>query len=87
MEYDDLKIEEGKVIKEKHLAMYRDASGKLHGLSSICTHEECDVEWNGADKEWNCPCHGSRFTPDGHVLTGPAVVPLIEVDIDEGAKE
>jgi Rieske Fe-S protein len=24
------------------------------------------------DKAWECPLHGSRFTPDGTLLEGPA---------------
>ncbi len=83
MPYEDIEPGSGKVIKDEHLAIFRDGEGKLHGLSSICTHEECDIDWNSFDKEWNCPCHGSRFTPDGHVITGPAIEPLNEVDIPE----
>ena len=36
----------------------------------------CRVAWNRAERSWDCPCHGSRFAPDGAVLQGPAVQPL-----------
>ena len=43
-----------------------------HILNSTCTHLGCNVKWKAAEKSWNCPCHGSRFSIDGKVLTGPA---------------
>ncbi|HVE99181.1 MAG TPA: FAD-dependent oxidoreductase [Mycobacteriales bacterium] len=57
-------------------ACYRDESGTLHSVSARCTHLGCIVGWNAAEKSWDCPCHGSRFSVDGHVLQGPAVDPL-----------
>jgi 3-phenylpropionate/trans-cinnamate dioxygenase ferredoxin reductase subunit len=54
------------------LAAYRDQRGGVHAVSPICTHLRCVVGWNGQDKTWDCPCHGSRFDVEGNVLRGPA---------------
>ncbi|SEQ96444.1 FAD-dependent oxidoreductase [Lentzea albida] len=56
--------------------VYRDESGKLHGVSMRCTHLGCLVRFNAAERSWDCPCHGSRFDVDGEVLEGPATKPL-----------
>jgi glycine/D-amino acid oxidase-like deaminating enzyme/nitrite reductase/ring-hydroxylating ferredoxin subunit len=57
----------------KKMAAYRDETGTLHQVSAVCPHLGCIVDWNAAEKSWDCPCHGSRFTPEGDVLHGPAV--------------
>jgi glycine/D-amino acid oxidase-like deaminating enzyme/nitrite reductase/ring-hydroxylating ferredoxin subunit len=54
-------------------AVYRDESGALQRLSARCTHLGCIVRFNGAERTWDCPCHGSRFALDGSVIEGPAV--------------
>lgn len=54
------------------LAVYRDESGVAHACSAICPHAGCIVHWNGTEQSWDCPCHGSRFDPHGHVINGPA---------------
>jgi len=76
---------EGKVVRVdgKRAAVYRDAQNKLHAVSSVCTHMGCHVHFNGAEKTWDCPCHGSRFSVDGEVLQGPAVKDLAPVSLDE----
>lgn len=61
---------------------YRDPDGGLHSVSLTCTHMGCTVRWNQAEASWDCPCHGSRFGPDGSVLAGPAVRPLERRPID-----
>jgi glycine/D-amino acid oxidase-like deaminating enzyme/nitrite reductase/ring-hydroxylating ferredoxin subunit len=59
------------------VAASRDADGTVHALSPVCTHLGCRVAWNRAERSWDCPCHGSRFSPAGEVLEGPAVAPLM----------
>ena len=81
MKLDDPPRNTGKVLAGKHVAIYRDQDGALHATSSICTHMGCDVAWNDHDKNWACPCHGSRFAPAGDVVAGPAVKPLPSVQI------
>jgi len=58
------------------VATCRDETGQLHTRSAVCTHLGCVVVWNSTEQTWDCPCHGSRFDPDGRVLNGPAVKSL-----------
>ena len=68
-------------IGKDQVAAYRDESGTLHSVSAVCTHLGCIVNWNGAEKTWDCPCHGSRFDFEGRVLHGPAVEDLEPKDL------
>jgi glycine/D-amino acid oxidase-like deaminating enzyme/nitrite reductase/ring-hydroxylating ferredoxin subunit len=61
------------------IACYKDASGVVHEHSAICTHLGCVVRWNGGEKTWDCPCHGSRFDAYGKVVNGPANTDLSAV--------
>lgn len=65
---------DGKVVEVngQKLAVYRDDKGVVHALSPVCRHAACIVNWNNAEKTWDCPCHGARYDIDGNVLTGPA---------------
>jgi glycine/D-amino acid oxidase-like deaminating enzyme/nitrite reductase/ring-hydroxylating ferredoxin subunit len=57
-------------------AAYRAPDGELFAVSPVCTHVGCKVHWNSVETSWDCPCHGSRFRPDGTVIEGPAIMPL-----------
>ena len=48
------------------------------------THLGCLVNFNPAERSWDCPCHGSRFDVDGAVLEGPAVEDLAPREADGG---
>ena len=73
--------DEGAVLRRgvSKLAVYRDQTGALHERSAICPHLGCVVQWNTAEKTWDCPCHGSRFDKFGTVINGPANVDLTKV--------
>ncbi len=64
----------GTVIRDgmSKLAIYRDDFGELHAYNATCPHMKCVVHWNNAEKSFDCPCHGSRFTCYGVVVNGPA---------------
>ena len=46
------------------------------GIVDNCTHLGCTFPWNENAEQFQCPCHGSRFGPDGSVERGPADRPL-----------
>ena len=59
-------------IGGKKVAVFRDEAGNVTRLSPRCPHQGCEVSWNANDRVWECPCHGSRFSPRGELLGGPA---------------
>jgi 3-phenylpropionate/trans-cinnamate dioxygenase ferredoxin reductase subunit len=71
---EELAAGEGRVldVAGEKVAVYKDPAGELHGVSPVCTHARCLVQWNSAVTAWDCPCHGARFSPTGQVLRGPA---------------
>lgn len=79
---EDLAKDEGSLVKvgKKKAGGYRDEYGQVHLVDTACTHMGCDVKWNDAERSWDCPCHGSRFSYTGEVLNGPAVKPLKKIE-------
>lgn len=77
----DIKKGEARVIdiEGQRIGAYRDADGVLHMVDTTCTHLGCEVNWNDAEKSWDCPCHGSRFTYEGEIIEGPAINKLQHV--------
>lgn len=78
----DIPRGEGRILRLglKKVAAYRDPQGAVHMRSAACTHLKCIVQWNSAEKTWDCPCHGSRFDPFGTAVNGPAISDLEELD-------
>jgi glycine/D-amino acid oxidase-like deaminating enzyme/nitrite reductase/ring-hydroxylating ferredoxin subunit len=72
---ESLEPGEGDIVRHEgeKVAGYRREDGTLVAVSPNCTHLGCQLNWNRAERSWDCPCHGSRFAPGGEVLQGPAV--------------
>ncbi|MHB0858157.1 MAG: Rieske 2Fe-2S domain-containing protein [Anaerolineae bacterium] len=75
-ELDALQPGQGAILtlEGAKVAAYKDAQGTVIRLSLKCPHQGCDVAWNAEEKTWDCPCHESRFEPDGTLREGPAKV-------------
>jgi cytochrome b6-f complex iron-sulfur subunit len=59
----------------------------FYALSAICTHLGCLTTWAQDQGLIACPCHGSKFTPEGAKIEGPAPRPLAWLKVwisDEG---
>ncbi|HVL88954.1 MAG TPA: universal stress protein, partial [Actinomycetota bacterium] len=84
MTLDDLAPGSGGLVDVdgRKVAAYRNEDGSIVALSPRCQHMGCTVGWNGAEKTWDCPCHGSRYAKDGAVIQGPAAKALDPVDLD-----
>ena len=54
-------------------------------LASTCTHQGCTIAWQ--EDLFACPCHGSKFNPDGSVVIGPAeqALEIFIAKVEEGS--
>lgn len=77
---------EGRVgmLNGRQVAISRDDENRLHAVSPACGHQSCIVAWNEAERSWDCPCHGSRYSPDGTFIHGPTVKDLEPRELPEG---
>jgi glycine/D-amino acid oxidase-like deaminating enzyme/nitrite reductase/ring-hydroxylating ferredoxin subunit len=84
---DALELGAGVVVRieGEALAVSRSEDGSLSAVSPRCTHLGCFVTWNRAEQTWDCPCHGSRYLPDGTLIQGPAVADLAPRQIPASA--
>ena len=80
---DNIKEETGKIIEinGEKVGIYKDIKGEVFAVKPVCTHLGCILNWNNADKTWDCPCHGSRFDYTGKNINNPAIKNLEKVKI------
>ena len=70
----DMEVGQSKVIETMAgtYGVYKDQDGGVHMLDITCTHLGCELRFNQGETTWDCPCHGSRFSYEGDVISGPA---------------
>jgi glycine/D-amino acid oxidase-like deaminating enzyme/nitrite reductase/ring-hydroxylating ferredoxin subunit len=64
---------EGRSIRfeGKPAGIYRDGEDQVTIVEIACTHMSTTLNFNPAEKTWDCPAHGGRFSIDGKLLEGP----------------
>ncbi len=79
---EDLAWGEGAVFRSgvRQVAAFKNQEGRVEFFSAACPHLKGVVQWNTAEKSWDCPCHGSRFDCHGKIIEGPSVTDLEPLD-------
>ena len=70
-------LSEGITFKDDIILIKKNDILKI--LSSKCTHLGCMIKNTDSNGNLVCSCHGSVFSIDGKVLTGPALTDLTEL--------
>jgi len=78
----DVPVDGALVLPERRCAIVRDSRG-FQALDLTCTHLGCTV--TATPEGFACPCHGSRFTSDGEVVSGPAPRALRKLKLEREA--
>ena len=72
---EDVPRGQGAVVRRglSLVAVHCAEDGRRTECSAVCPHLGAAVRWNPIELTWDCPAHGSRFTPEGEPLNGPAI--------------
>jgi cytochrome b6-f complex iron-sulfur subunit len=66
----------GSVFKQSANIIVVNVNNTLIAVTSICTHQACNVAYMSNSNNFQCPCHGSEYDINGNVIQGPATMPL-----------
>jgi glycine/D-amino acid oxidase-like deaminating enzyme/nitrite reductase/ring-hydroxylating ferredoxin subunit len=81
-------IERGQADIVEHngekVGVYMNNEGEAFFVSTRCAHLGCQLEWNGDELTWDCPCHGSRFDIKGNVVDNPSIRGLRDERVSRG---
>ena len=81
---DDVQPNSGKIFKfggEPGLLL-RTSEGDLRAFSARCTHLNCTVQYDPAEKQIVCACHGGQFDLNGKNVGGPPPKPLTAFSVN-----
>ena len=75
---EDIKNGEAKIVIHNgdKIGVYKDDAVKIYKVNTKCPHLGCELNWNGDDLSWDCPCHGSRFDYEGNLIDSPSIKSL-----------
>jgi menaquinol-cytochrome c reductase iron-sulfur subunit len=77
LSFQENRLDGWRVLTEKKTAwVVREADNKVVAFGPQCTHLACAYHWEMQSGRFVCPCHGSSFSVQGNVITGPAARPL-----------
>lgn len=68
-------------LQDQQVYIVRTSQG-FYAVSAVCTHLGCVTQWKPEANMIACPCHGSKFQPDGKKIEGPAPRPLPHYSIN-----
>ncbi len=80
--FDNIEKDSGGVVEYegKKIGVYKNENGETFLVEPYCMHLGCELSWNNLEKTWDCPCHGSRYTYEGKVITEPTVKDLKKIE-------
>jgi len=76
----DFKPSSGKIVKfgSVPVLLVRTAEADWRAFSAVCTHLNCTVQYQEANKQIWCACHNGMYNLNGQVVSGPPPRPLDE---------
>ena len=81
---DDIQPNSGTIYKfggEPGLLIRTD-EGELRAFSARCTHLNCTVQYDPAERSIICACHGGQFDLNGKNIAGPRPKPLAAYSVN-----
>jgi glycine/D-amino acid oxidase-like deaminating enzyme/nitrite reductase/ring-hydroxylating ferredoxin subunit len=73
-DFTQMPTDSGVVFRKglRMIAAYKNKDNQVEFMAANCPHLGGVLNWNNAEKSWDCPAHGSRFDCHGRVIEGPA---------------
>ena len=81
---NDLAPNTGRIFKfgSKPGLMVKTATGEVKAFSAQCTHLDCIVQYDPAQKAIICACHNGKYDLTGKNISGPPPRPLEEFTVN-----